>query len=249
MRQIALDTETTGLEVRQGHRLIEIACVELVGRRVTGNEFHTYLNPLRAIDEGARKVTGIADEFLLDKPLFADVAEKFLAFIDGAELIIHNASFDIGFLDAELAMAHRDYGRVGDRCGVVDTLVMAREQYPGQRNNLDALCKRLGVDNSRRELHGGLIDAELLADVYLAMTSGQGAFDLGFEGAAEQRGAKQVMPAVLRTRPRVRYATAGECAAHEQRLDAVDKGAPAGSVWRKLEPNTTEAASDNSPKV
>lgn len=246
MRQVALDTETTGLEVRQGHRLIEIACVEMVGRRVTGNEFHTYLNPHRAIDEGARKVTGIADEFLLDKPLFSDVVEEFLAFIDGAELIIHNASFDIGFLDAELSMLRGDFGRVGDRCSVVDTLVMAREQYPGQRNNLDALCKRLGVDNSRRDLHGGLIDAQLLADVYLAMTSGQGAFDLGFEGATEQRGAKQVVPAVLHLRPRVRYANADECAAQEERLDALDKSAPEGSVWRKLDSalNATEAAPD-----
>ncbi|MEO7066759.1 MAG: DNA polymerase III subunit epsilon [Rhodanobacter sp.] len=250
MRQIALDTETTGLEVRQGHRLIEIACVELVGRRVTGSEYHTFLNPGRAIDEGARKVTGIADEFLLDKPLFADVAEEFLAFIDGAELIIHNASFDLGFLDAELAKLQGGHGRVSERCSVIDTLKMAREQYPGQRNNLDALCKRLGVDNSRRDLHGGLIDAQLLADVYLMMTSGQGAFDLGFEGATEQRGAKQVVPTALLQRPRVRYADASECAAHNERLDALDKGAPAGSVWRRLDvaPGSPAAAPDNAPK-
>lgn len=249
MRQIALDTETTGLEVRQGHRLIEIACVELVGRRVTGSEFHTYLNPGRAIDEGARKVTGIADEFLLDKPLFGDVAEAFLAFIDGAELIIHNASFDIGFLDAELAKLHGSHGRVSDRCSVIDTLKMAREQYPGQRNNLDALCKRLGVDNSRRDLHGGLIDAQLLADVYLMMTSGQGAFDLGFEGASERRGVEQATPVALLQRPRVRYADASECAAHNERLDALDKAALNGSVWRRLdsEPSAPEAVLQNTP--
>ncbi|NMW25395.1 DNA polymerase III subunit epsilon, partial [Rhodanobacter denitrificans] len=197
MRQIVLDTETTGLEVRQGHRLVEIACVEMVERRLTGRYYQTYLNPDRAIDEGARQVTGIEDEFLLDKPRFAEVVEEFLAFIDGAELIIHNAGFDIGFLDAELARLGNGTGRIGDRCGVLDTLAMARERYPGQRNNLDALCKRLGVDNSRRDLHGGLIDAQLLADVYLAMTSGQVAFDLGFEGAAEQQDAVVMAPAVL----------------------------------------------------
>lgn len=232
MRQIVLDTETTGLEVRQGHRLIEIACVELVERRLTGRHYQTYLNPDRAIDEGARQVTGIADEFLLDKPHFAEVADEFLAFIDGAELIIHNASFDIGFLDAELARLDDGRGRIGDRCSVLDTLAMARERYPGQRNNLDALCKRLGVDNSRRDLHGGLIDAQLLADVYLAMTSGQEAFDLGFAGTAEQRDTAVIAPMVLHARPRVLRASPEELALHEQRLDALDKSAGGVSVWR-----------------
>jgi len=185
MRQIILDTETTGLEVRQGHRLIEVACIEMVERRLTGRHYQTYLNPDRRIDEGARQVTGIEDEFLLDKPRFAEVADEFLAFIDGAELVIHNASFDVGFLDAELAMLSNGSGSISDRCSVLDTLKMARELYPGQRNSLDALCKRLGVDNSRRDLHGGLIDAQLLGDVYLAMTSGQVAFDLGFDSASE----------------------------------------------------------------
>ena len=235
MRQIVLDTETTGLEVRQGHRLVEIACVEMVERRLTGRYYQTYLNPDRAIDEGARQVTGIEDEFLLDKPRFAEVVEEFLAFIDGAELIIHNAGFDIGFLDAELARLGNGTGRIGDRCGVLDTLAMARERYPGQRNNLDALCKRLGVDNSRRDLHGGLIDAQLLADVYLAMTSGQVAFDLGFEGAAEQQDAVVMAPAVLHARPRVLRASADELRLHEQRLDALDKSSAEGrSVWRLL---------------
>ena len=233
MRQIVLDTETTGLEVRQGHRLIEIACVEMVGRRLTGRHYQTYLNPDRAIDEGARQVTGIADEFLLDKPRFAEVVDEFLAFIDGAELIIHNASFDIGFLDAELARLDAGRGRIGDRCSVLDTLAMARERYPGQRNNLDALCKRLGVDNSRRDLHGGLIDAQLLADVYLAMTSGQVAFDLGFEGSSEQHEATVIAPMELRVRPRVLRASSEEQALHEQRLDALDKSAGGSSVWRQ----------------
>jgi DNA polymerase III subunit epsilon len=235
MRQIVLDTETTGLEVRQGHRLVEIACVEMVERRLTGRHYQTYLNPDRAIDEGARQVTGIEDEFLLDKPRFAEVVEEFLAFIDGAELIIHNASFDIGFLDAELARLGDEAGRIGDRCSVLDTLAMARERYPGQRNNLDALCKRLGVDNSRRDLHGGLIDAQLLADVYLAMTSGQVAFDLGFEGATEQRDVVVTAPVVLHARPRVLRASVDELSQHEQRLDALDKSSVDGqSVWRRL---------------
>lgn len=233
MRQVVLDTETTGLEVRQGHRLVEIACVEMVERRLTGRQYQTYLNPDRAIDEGARLVTGIEDGFLLDKPRFSEVADEFLAFIDGAELVIHNASFDIGFLNAELARLGDDVGRIGDRCNVLDTLAMARERYPGQRNSLDALCKRLGVDNSRRDLHGGLIDAQLLADVYLAMTSGQVAFDLGFEDA-EQHDAVIVAPVVLRVRPRVLHASADELSQHEQRLDALDKSTGGKSVWRLL---------------
>lgn len=234
MRQIALDTETTGLEVRQGHRLVEIAGVEMVERRLTGRYYQTYLNPDRAIDEGARQITGIEDEFLLDKPHFVDVADEFLAFIDGAELIIHNASFDIGFLDAELARLGAGARRIGDHCTVLDTLALARERYPGQRNSLDALCKRLGVDNSRRDLHGGLIDAQLLADVYLAMTSGQAGLDLGFDTAAEQGAAMVVAPVSLRVRPRVLHASADELLRHEQRLDALDESAGGRSLWRQL---------------
>jgi DNA polymerase-3 subunit epsilon len=238
MRQIVLDTETTGLEVRQGHRLIEIACVEMVGRRPSGRHYQTYLNPDRAIDEGARQVTGIEDAFLLDKPHFIDVVDEFLAFIDGAELIIHNASFDVGFLDAELARAGEHYGRIADRCSVLDTLVMARERYPGQRNSLDALCKRLGVDNSARDLHGGLIDAQLLAEVYLAMTSGQVGLDLGFEGAQEQGSSVALTPMVLARRPRVLRASEEEIATHERRLDGLDKSSGGISVWRREETGT-----------
>ncbi|OZB59100.1 MAG: DNA polymerase III subunit epsilon [Lysobacterales bacterium 14-68-21] len=233
MRQVVLDTETTGLEVRQGHRLIEIACLEMVERRLTGRRYQTYLNPDRAIDEGARQVTGIEDEFLLDKPRFADVADEFLAFIDGAELIIHNAAFDLAFLNAELARLPGALGTIGDRCSVLDTLAMARERYPGQRNSLDALCKRLGVDNSARELHGGLIDCQLLADVYIAMTSGQVALDLGFEKAPEEQQTTVVSPVVLVRRPRVLRAAAEELAAHEKRLDALDKSAGGTSLWRR----------------
>lgn len=235
MRQIVLDTETTGLEVRQGHRLIEIACVELVERRLTGRHYQTYLNPERAIDEGAREVTGIADEFLLDKPRFQEIVDEFLAFVDGAELIIHNAVFDVGFIDAELARAGAHLGSLRDRCNVLDTLVMARERYPGQRNSLDALCKRLGVDNSARDLHGGLIDAQLLADVYLAMTSGQVVLDLGLDSSSETRARAVIAPVVLTHRPRVLRATEAEVGAHLQRLDALDKSAGGQSVWRKQE--------------
>ncbi|ULU23991.1 DNA polymerase III subunit epsilon [Dyella terrae] len=233
MRQIVLDTETTGLEVRQGHRLIEIACVEMIERRPSGRHYQTYLNPDRAIDEGARQVTGIEDEFLLDKPHFADVVEEFLAFIDGAEVIIHNAAFDVGFINGELARLGESFGRLEDRCSVLDTLMMARERYPGQRNSLDALCKRLGVDNSARDLHGGLIDAQLLADVYIAMTSGQVVLDLGFEGAQERGAAVTLAPVVLDRRPRVLRADADESTVHEKRLDALDKSAGGASVWRR----------------
>jgi DNA polymerase-3 subunit epsilon len=235
MRQIVLDTETTGLEVRLGHRLIEIACVEMIERRPSGRHYQTYLNPDRAIDEGARQVTGIEDAFLLDKPHFIDVVEEFLAFIDGAELIIHNANFDVGFLDAELARAGEHYGRIADRCSVLDTLVMARERYPGQRNSLDALCKRLGVDNSARDLHGGLIDAQLLAEVYLTMTSGQVGLDLGFEGGQEQGANVALTPMVLDRRPRVLRASEDEIVTHEVRLDGLDKSAGGTSVWRREE--------------
>ncbi|MEO8746999.1 MAG: DNA polymerase III subunit epsilon [Rhodanobacter sp.] len=232
MRQVVLDTETTGLEVSQGHRLIEIACVELDERRVTGREYQTYLNPGRAIDEGARAVTGIADEFLLDKPLFADVVDQFLAFVEGAELVIHNAAFDVGFLDAELALLEQSRGSITDHCGVLDTLAVAREQYPGQRNSLDALCRRFGVDNSRRELHGGLLDAQLLAAVYLAMTSGQAAFDLGFDAPTERQYTKHGVELQLPARPLVQHANLVEQALHEQRLDALEAATQAPSIWR-----------------
>lgn len=172
-RQIVLDTETTGLEVGQGHRLIEIGCVELIQRRPTGRRFHRYVNPGRAIDARASEITGLTDQFLADKPPFVEVAEEFLAFIEGAELIIHNAEFDVGFLDNELALCGARITRLRDCAGIIDTLLMAREHFPGKRNALDALCSRFGIDNSHRTVHGALLDAELLAEVYLALTSGQ----------------------------------------------------------------------------
>ncbi len=171
-RQIAIDTETTGLEVKEGHRLIEVACVELIDRRITGSTYHCYINPQRNIDAGAIAIHGLNETFLADKPLFADIAEEFIHYIQEAELIIHNAPFDLGFLQRELKLCRRKESLQED-WSVIDTLVMARQKYPRQKNNLDALCKRLSVDNSERHYHGALIDAQLLAQVYLAMTSGQ----------------------------------------------------------------------------
>ena len=193
MRQIILDTETTGLEVSQDHRIIEIGCVELVDRRITDNHWHHYLNPDREIDVGAFEVHGISNESLIDKPRFSDVAKDFIDYIDGAELVIHNAPFDIGFLDHELNKLEGELSTIDCYCTVLDTLVMARQKHPGQKNNLDALCRRYEIDNSQRSLHGALLDARILADVYLFMTGGQTAMvldesqiDNGIEARAEQ---------------------------------------------------------------
>jgi DNA polymerase-3 subunit epsilon len=233
-RKVVLDTETTGLEVERGHRVIEIGCVELVDRRPSGREFHCYLNPERAIDAGAVAVHGITDEFLRDKPKFAEVAADFVAFIAGAELLIHNAAFDTSFLDDELKRASVAFGCVADHAAVIDTLALARQKYPGQKNTLDALCKRLGVDNSHREVHGALLDAHLLADIWVAMTAGQGALALGSEEAstAAAAAAAGVAGMALTTRPRVLRATAQETLAHDARLDALDKTS-GGSLWRR----------------
>lgn len=172
-RQIVLDTETTGLEHRQGHRIIEIGCVELINRKLTGNNFHVYLNPQREIDQGAIEVHGITNEFLADKPLFEDIQASMMEYLSGAELVIHNAAFDVGFLDSELERVTSTTAKIAEVCGVHDTLLQARKMFPGQRNDLDSLCRRYEISNSHRELHGALLDAEILADVYLAMTGGQ----------------------------------------------------------------------------
>lgn len=172
-RQVILDTETTGLDPKSGHRIIEIGCVEMINRRITENNFQVYINPERDIDYGAEKVHGLSTDFLQDKPVFADIADDFINYIDGAELIIHNATFDIGFLNHEFSLLKRGIAKLDASCSVIDTLQMARKMHPGQRNNLDALCKRYGIDNSGRNLHGALIDSDLLASLYLAMTSGQ----------------------------------------------------------------------------
>lgn len=186
MRQIVLDTETTGIETSQDHRIIEIGCVELIDRRITDNHWHFYINPERDIDAGAFAVHGISLESLQDKPLFADIAQDFLDYVKGAELVIHNAAFDVGFLDHELAKIEGESTRINSICGVLDTLVMARQKHPGQKNNLDALCRRYFIDNSQRSLHGALLDARILADVYLAMTGGQTALSLDDESGQEE---------------------------------------------------------------
>ncbi len=218
MRQVVLDTETTGLEPQQGHRIIEIGCVELIDRRHTGNRYHQYINPEREVEEGAVEVHGIALEDLVDKPLFASIAAEFVAFIRDSELIIHNAPFDVGFIDAELERLGPEWGRTADYCQVRDSLTLARERHPGQRNSLDALCRRYDIDNSGRDLHGALLDAELLADVYLLMTGGQTSLGLASAartGAAAAGGMKRHGPLP------VIAATDDERQAHDARLRAI----------------------------
>lgn len=241
MRQIVLDTETTGLEVERGHRIIEIGAVELVNRRATGRSFHKYLNPEREIDEGAKAVHGISNADLASAPRFAEIAAELLEFVAGAQLVIHNASFDVGFLDAELARLPESAGlarRLAGLCTVLDTLALAREMHPGQRNNLDALCKRYGIDNSHRELHGALLDARILADVYLTMTGGQStlALDAGHGHSAmgaEGRGVQALV------RPDaglvVREANADELADHERMLDLIAKASGGRCVFRQCD--------------
>lgn len=182
MRQVVLDTETTGIDPKQGHRIIEIGCVEMVSRKLTGNHYHVYINPDRVVEDEAISVHGITNEFLADKPKFHEIAAGFKAFIEGAELVIHNAAFDVGFIDNEFKLLNPNSPEVSQYCGVLDTLEMAREKHPGQKNNLDALCKRYGIDNSHRELHGALLDAEILADVYLLLSGGQTDLDLSAQG-------------------------------------------------------------------
>ncbi|MBK7673536.1 DNA polymerase III subunit epsilon [Accumulibacter sp.] len=232
MRQIFLDTETTGLEHKLGHRIIEIAGVEMRNRRLTSRHFHSYLNPEREIDTGALSVHGISREFLLDKPRFADIAAEFLDFVRGAELVIHNAPFDIGFLNAELALL--DMAPVDTVChGVSDTLRMAKELHPGKKNNLNALCERYGVDNSHRTLHGALLDAEILAEVYLAMTRGQESLiiDLGDENPGGIEAARKTSCSSQRQTQIVRRASPEELAEHGQVLAAIDQASKGKCLW------------------
>ena len=232
MRQIILDTETTGLEPAEGHRVIEIGCVELIDRRLSHNHYHQYLNPEREIEDGALEVHGISNEFLQDKPTFAEVVDDFLAFVRGAELIIHNAPFDIGFLDSELALLGRDE-RMADHVSVLDTLELARDLHPGQRNSLDALCKRYEVDNSSRTLHGALLDSEILADVYLAMTGGQSDLGLSFQAADAAEVDLSHLPKVARPELLVVKATEAELEAHEARLKAIEKS-HGRCIWKTV---------------
>ncbi len=231
MRQVVLDTETTGLNPSEGHRIIEIGCVEVIDRRITKRYYHQYIKPDRKVDEEALAVHGISDQFLADKPVFAEIVDEFMEFISGAELVIHNAAFDVGFINHELKLLGGKYSRVEDYCTVLDTLALARRKYPGAGVSLDRLCSRLGIDNSHRELHGALLDSEILADVYLAMTGGQTSFSLssGDEGS----GSVSAIRRLSSDRPplRVIRATEEELTRHEARLDAVQKSA--GKVlWR-----------------
>ncbi len=229
MRQIVLDTETTGLEPQDGHRIIEIGALELIERRPTGNSFHRYLNPEREVEEGALQVHGLSNEFLQDKQRFGEISRELLDFIEGAELIIHNAPFDIGFIDHELKLCNQELGKVEDYASILDTLSLARELHPGQRNSLDALCRRYEVDNSNRKLHGALLDAELLLDVYLLMTGGQSALDLNLKRTVIQGGddadnpVRQVAAVTVPTH---------ELELHAQRIAAIQQGCESGALWK-----------------
>lgn len=232
MRQVVLDTETTGLEPEQGHRIIEIGCIEILDRRITRNSFHTYVNPEREVDPGALEVHGIDNRFLKDKPRFAEVALAFLEFVRGAELVIHNAAFDVGFINRELRSMQNPVVDITAICAVRDTLEIARRQHPGQKNSLDALCKRYSVDNSGREYHGALLDAQLLAEVYLAMTGGQAALVLDTEAAPGAFGAGRVRKldrAGLKLK--VQRASPEERAAHAAKLEEIAKASGAPALW------------------
>ncbi len=251
-RQIVLDTETTGLEHRQGHRIIEIGCVELINRKLTGNNYHVYLNPDREIDQGAIEVHGITNEFLADKPRFLDVYQRMMDYLSGAELIIHNAAFDVGFLDAELEKISGYTTKINDVCGVHDTLIQARKMFPGQRNDLDSLCRRYEINNSHRELHGALLDAEILADVYLIMTGGQTALTLEASSGSGQDRAGKNGDVDFSTLPLVDVKPSDdELKSHQAWLERLNEKVDGNCVWSKLnakesngKPSTTEAAPD-----
>ena len=233
MRQVVLDTETTGLNPKEGHRIIEIGCVELVNRRLTEHRFHVYLNPDRVIDQGAIEVHGITNDFLADKPHFEDVVDDFIRFVDGSELVIHNAPFDVGFINAEFSRQKQSPGRLEDFCSILDTLVFARKKHPGQRNSLDALCKRYEIDNSHRELHGALLDSEILADVYLMMTGGQLSL-LEDEHAGFNNVQTQVIKRISSDRPKLKVIKCSdqELKEHQQKLDVIDKASDGNCRWK-----------------
>lgn len=236
MRQIVLDTETTGINPAQGHRIIEIGCVELVDRKLTGNHYHQYINPEREVEQGAIDVHGITNEFLEDKPFFTAFSRDFLEFIKGAQLVIHNAPFDVGFIEHEFRINGEPEFSLAAHCTVLDTLELARDMHPGQKNSLDALCRRYDIDNSQRELHGALLDSEILADVYLRMTGGQMAMNLGSDSAAP--GVANPATAIRRVssdrrKVRVISATDDELLIHKEKLDAIQV-AGCEPMWLKL---------------
>ena len=234
MRQIVLDTETTGLDIQLGHRIVEIGCVEIVDRRITKRYFHKYINPGREIDKGAMDVHGLTNEFLSDKPIFSSILGAFLEFIEDSELIIHNAAFDLGFLENEIKIAHSDPEPLRNKLPVIDSLELARAKHPGQKNSLDALCKRYGVDNSQRQLHGALLDAEILAEVYLLLTGGQ--TDLGFtddKDFVENDMESRFLEKKERSETVVIRASIDEMRLHETKLDHIDSTSENGSIWRR----------------
>ena len=236
MRQVVLDTETTGLEPSQGHRIIEIGCVELINRRATGRYYHQYIQPERQVDLGALEVHGITDEFLADKPLFAEIVADFIAFVGESELIIHNAPFDLSFIDAEMLRLDSAWGSTANRVSVLDTLVLARKMHPGQKNNLDVLCKRYNVDNTERELHGALLDARILADVYLAMTGGQTSLSLTSDFESSLSGQHTILRLPVDRPPlRIIRASDHELRAHRKRLEEIDGATESGCVWLQLD--------------
>ncbi len=233
-RQIILDTETTGMNqssgpIYLGHRIIEIGCVEVVNRKLTGRHYHEYINPLQPIDEEAIEVHGITNEFVADKPKFHQIAQSFIEFIDGAEIVAHNANFDVSFMDHEFSMLQPIGPKTAEICQILDSLAIAKHLHPGQKNNLDALCKRYGIDNSRRDLHGALLDAEILADVYLIMTGGQTKFNLSGEKSGQEGGGINRLPKD-RAKLKVISASADELTRHEERLDLVAKSGQC--IWR-----------------
>jgi DNA polymerase-3 subunit epsilon len=230
MRQIVLDTETTGLEPSQGHKIIEIGCVEMINRRLTGNNYHQYLQPDREIDEGALAVHGISNQFLADKPRFADIVKDFIEYLDGAELIIHNAPFDVGFIDHELLLAGAEYGKVATYCTVIDTLLMARKIRPGKKNNLDVLCKEFDVNNAHRDLHGALLDAELLSEVYLRMTGGQSKLSLDSEETAASASGEVLVKKLSADRKAIKIIRAND--AEMQAHQAIIEKMGEASLWR-----------------
>lgn len=247
MRQIVLDTETTGLETEKGNRIIEIGAVELINRKPTNNHYHQYINPEWDVEEGALAVHGLTNEFLSEKPLFASISQAFLDYIDGAELIIHNAPFDLGFLNMELTKIDPHFTPLGETNSIIDSLVMARRKHPGQKNNLDALCRRYQVDNSTRDLHGALLDAEILADVYLRMTGGQVALTL--DSHAESSGSElrqKPLPVTLTNPLRVVMATAEEQSTHQQHLDKIDKKSDGNCLWTHLQER--QASNETKPE-
>ncbi|MGH1485946.1 MAG: DNA polymerase III subunit epsilon [Cellvibrionaceae bacterium] len=242
MRQIVLDTETTGLEPSQGHRIIEIGCVELVNRKLTGRHYHQYIQPEREVEQQAIEVHGITNEFLTDKPVFSKIVDEFMAFVDGGELVIHNAPFDIGFIDHELRLFGKKHGNkyqaIQHYCSVIDTLVMARQKHPGQKNNLDALCKRYTVDNSQRDLHGALLDAEILADVYLMMTGGQTALLLSDKDNANTDAQSQQKEVIRKLSQHIATpiikASDDEEQAHKKKLETIEKISGGDCLWKTI---------------